>query len=229
MSGRFRIGGVVTSRLFDKMNPKPDGESPIVHRSGVVDAVNADGTVDLELSGVVVEDVAVLSGAVVAVDDVVQVAAWAGDLLVLGKSRLSNAPTGSWQAKARVSDDTGGTIANTETEEIGATIAIPTDWNTYALEADFNCDLLETGTLTGTRSVTFRLRLTDTAGALIKTNVVQLGQNAPNRFTVRSLGFLTGQGTTGNVVVIVSMECAVDNAQASWDNGTLIVTADRAG
>lgn len=78
-------------RLGEKLNPKPDGESAVRHRTGVVDAVNADGTVDLDLGGVVVPSVSVLDGASIAVADVVQIVAWSGDLLILGRAAVSAA------------------------------------------------------------------------------------------------------------------------------------------
>lgn len=71
-------------RLGEKLNPKPDGESAVRHRTGVVDAVNADGTVDLDLGGIVVPGVSVLNSASIEAASPVQVVAWAGDLLVLG-------------------------------------------------------------------------------------------------------------------------------------------------
>lgn len=71
-------------RIYEGFNPLPDGESPVRHRTGIVDVVNADGTVDLDLGGTIVPSVSVLEGASVAAGSVVQVIAWAGDLLVLG-------------------------------------------------------------------------------------------------------------------------------------------------
>jgi hypothetical protein len=73
-------------RLLGRLQPEEDGETPVRHRSGVVDAVNGDGTVDVEISGVAVTDVAVLDGAVAGVGDVVHVLTWGGDMLVLGKA-----------------------------------------------------------------------------------------------------------------------------------------------
>lgn len=72
------------TKLQEKLIPKPDGESPVRHRTGTVDAVNANGTVDLDLGGTVVPDVSVLAGSSVTVGQVVQVLVWAGDLLVIG-------------------------------------------------------------------------------------------------------------------------------------------------
>lgn len=75
--------------LLSRLEPKQDGESPVRHRTGVVDAVNSDGTVDLVISGETVSDVAVLAGVSAPLGETVQVAAWRGDLLVLGAIRPS--------------------------------------------------------------------------------------------------------------------------------------------
>lgn len=71
-------------RLF----PTPDGEGSMRHRSGIVTAVNADGTLDVTL-GTASVTVPALAGSVAAVGDTVHVAVWAGDLLALGRVRGS--------------------------------------------------------------------------------------------------------------------------------------------
>ena len=75
-------------KLLEKIDPKQDAEDVVRLRKGVVDAVNADGTVDLQLSGVPtpIPDVPVLEGAIVFVGQVVRVATSRGALLVLGGS-----------------------------------------------------------------------------------------------------------------------------------------------
>lgn len=73
-----------THRLLKGFNPVPDGESSLRHRTGTVSVVNSDGTVNLDLGGIVVPNVSVLNSAGVLAGDVVQVTAWAGDLLILG-------------------------------------------------------------------------------------------------------------------------------------------------
>lgn len=70
--------------VLQKLVPQKDGEPYTVHRGAVVDAVNADGTVDLTMSGVTVPRVPVLGGAGVWVGGTVSVLAWQGALLVLG-------------------------------------------------------------------------------------------------------------------------------------------------
>lgn len=71
-------------RLLSRLQPEPDGEPPVRHRTGVIVAANSDGTVDVELSGVVVAGVAALDGTVTGVGAVVHVLVWSGDMLVLG-------------------------------------------------------------------------------------------------------------------------------------------------
>lgn len=80
--------------VLQKLVPQKDGEPYTVHRSAVVDAVNADGTVDLVLSGVTVPGVPVLGGAGVWVGGTVSVLAWQGALLVLGSTQSAPGDTG---------------------------------------------------------------------------------------------------------------------------------------
>jgi len=72
--------------------PAPDGEPPMRHRLGVVTAVNADGTLTVDVDGVSLV-VSELEGAVASVDDVVQIAAWSGDSLALGRVQLATPKT----------------------------------------------------------------------------------------------------------------------------------------
>lgn len=78
--------------ILQKLVPQKDGEPYVVHRTALVDAVNSDGTVDVELSGVVVPNVPVLERALVLAGDVVQVLAWQGALLVLGRVETTSRP-----------------------------------------------------------------------------------------------------------------------------------------
>jgi hypothetical protein len=80
--------------VLQKLVPQKDGEPYTVHRSAVVAAVNAGGTVDLTMSGVTVPDVPVLGGATAPVGAVVSVLAWQGALLVLGEVATSVHDTG---------------------------------------------------------------------------------------------------------------------------------------
>ncbi len=72
------------TRLLNKIVPQPEGEDRTRLRVGVVDTVNADGTVDVFISGVMITDVACLESAPVAAGVVVQILSARGVLLVLG-------------------------------------------------------------------------------------------------------------------------------------------------
>lgn len=94
------------TRLLERLIPEPGGEDKLRLRTGVIAAVNAEGTVSLTLSGVTVTNVPVLNHVMVAVDAVVQVLSYRGSLLVIGstsgggkrilsKSSPQNTPTSS--------------------------------------------------------------------------------------------------------------------------------------
>lgn len=74
------------AQTLGELTPVPDGETAMRHRLGIVDTVNAGGTVDVDFDGTVVAGVAVLDGSPLNAGDVVQVAVWKGDLLVLGRT-----------------------------------------------------------------------------------------------------------------------------------------------
>lgn len=78
------------TQILARLEPNQDGEQPVRHRSAVVDAVNSNGTVDLDFDGTVIPGVSVLSGAWIDPGATVQVAVWRGDLLVLGMTRGSD-------------------------------------------------------------------------------------------------------------------------------------------
>lgn len=80
------------TKLLEKIRtPKVDGEDELRLRVALVAAVNANGTVDLTLSGVTVPGVPVLDGVAPAVGATVQVLSWLGALLVLGGSAAGSA------------------------------------------------------------------------------------------------------------------------------------------
>lgn len=81
------------TKLLAKLQPDPGGEDILRLRTGVVSAFNGNGTVDLLLSGVTVEDVPyLLTGGAIGVGAVVQVISYRGALLVLGPSGSTNQP-----------------------------------------------------------------------------------------------------------------------------------------
>jgi hypothetical protein len=77
-------GSIDYTKLLSKLDPKAGGEDVLRLRTGVIDAVNSDGTVDLNISGVIVPDTPVINGAVVEDEGAVQVLSYRGSLLVLG-------------------------------------------------------------------------------------------------------------------------------------------------
>lgn len=101
------------TRLRKKLIPEPDGEPNLILRTATVDAVNANGTVDLTMSsGVLIPGVPRLAGAYAPVDAVVQVLSLRGSLLVLGA--VNGGPAlGGLQAIKTGSVTTGPSPAST--------------------------------------------------------------------------------------------------------------------
>lgn len=83
------------SKIKKKLGGREDdGQDVLRLRTATVGAVNVDGTVDLVLSGVTVEDVSKIGSAVVDVGQEVQVMSYRGSLLVLGGTGVSSGVTG---------------------------------------------------------------------------------------------------------------------------------------
>lgn len=72
------------TKLIDRLQPQPDGETATKHRTGVVDAVNLDDTIDVTLGGVTIPSVRVVAGAMPIAGAVVHLLVWRGDLIALG-------------------------------------------------------------------------------------------------------------------------------------------------
>jgi hypothetical protein len=143
------------TRTLNRLEPAPDGESALRHRSAVVTAINSDGTVDIDLSGVAVVGVSSLVFA--GIGEVVQVVAWKGDLLVIGLPRTSQEPMPS-QLTDRATSSGGTAIGTVQTNILQASIDIPADWNTYDVEASVSCSLVDTsGATTGTTLITSKV------------------------------------------------------------------------
>lgn len=81
------------TKLLDKIDPQPGGEDTLRLRTGIVDAINVDGTLDVEISKVVVPNVPRMDNLVVAVGQSVQVLSYRGALLVMGRSATSSVGT----------------------------------------------------------------------------------------------------------------------------------------
>jgi len=122
----------------------------------------------------------------------------------------------------------GSTISTTEAVEQTLTITIPGTWASYDLEALVEADILVSGTLTGVRTVTTRLRLGATvAGPQIGRADVHLAVSAPNRLRVPVYAPLVGETTTGSISVVYTTEIPADNGQTSYANFVGTLTAWR--
>lgn len=72
------------TKLINQLDPEPDGEDSLKPRTAIVDAVNANGTLNIILSGVVVPNVPRLASVAPVVGDAVQVQVSRGSMLVIG-------------------------------------------------------------------------------------------------------------------------------------------------
>lgn len=109
-----KASNVDLTRLIQKLDPRPDGQDKAQLRTGTVDAVNADGTLDVVLSGVVVPDVPKLASVGGAVGSVVQVQVYRGSMLVVGVTTPALAPVGAVLGTPKTSalDGTASTLTN---------------------------------------------------------------------------------------------------------------------
>lgn len=80
------------TRLLEKLDPRKDGESYTTLRAAPIAAINADGTIDITLSGVTVSAVPVVgSTSSFVVGRTAQVLTYKGALLALGQTAGSSA------------------------------------------------------------------------------------------------------------------------------------------
>lgn len=84
--------GLDVTKLIEKLDPRPGGQDKVQLRTGTVDAVNGDGTLDVVLSGVVVPDVPRLASVGALVGDAVQVQVYRGSMLVVGLAASQPTP-----------------------------------------------------------------------------------------------------------------------------------------
>ena len=137
---------------------------------------------------------------------------------------------GQWHpVTAEAQDLTGSTISTTEAVEMTATLSIPANWAGYKIHALFSGSVRESGTLTAARAITGRIRLTNAAGAVLGNNTVVL-DSAPTigeRTGLPITGFITGKTATGSIPFVFTTEIPADTGQATYSNGTLLVTAYR--
>jgi hypothetical protein len=101
------------TKILKKIVPEKDGETPAHLRTGVVSAVNANGTVDILMSGVTVPGVPRLAEATVQVGATVQILASRGSLLVIGQAMGSGRSNGAGLWTRAQSNSAQGSIGNT--------------------------------------------------------------------------------------------------------------------
>lgn len=126
------------SKIKEKLNPTPDGQDVTRLRTGVVTAVNANGTVDITLSGVTMSGVPRLIGATVVVGQAVQIASYRGSLLVLGGVESSATPSaGLGFVNGNGTNAGSGTIGATEVLILSVTATRPYQTGrAYRFQAD---------------------------------------------------------------------------------------------
>lgn len=190
------------TRLHQRLQPKPDGESAVRHRTGVVNAVNPDGTVDLDLGGVVVPDVCTLAGSFVGVGAAVQTLAWAGDMLVIGG-------VGAAETIVYARAETVAAVAVAQspaTVVASAVLAVPTDWNTYDIEAFYQFDANDSsGGSTGVAVLIAAVTALDGTifGQLLNQEMVNTDTLDVQHFAGAT--FIEGETTTGNRTVTLEV------------------------
>ncbi len=109
--------------LLDKLQPDPGGESTVRIRVGTVDAVNADGTLDITMSsGVLVSGVPKLANAYAPDGANVQMISQRGSLLVIGAVAASDV-SGEWTDLTFAANFTNnGTGYNAGYKKVGSTV-----------------------------------------------------------------------------------------------------------
>lgn len=126
------------SKIKEKLNPTPDGQDVTRLRTGVVTAVNANGTVDITLSGVTMSGVPRLIGATVVVGQAVQIASYRGSLLVLGGVESSATPSaGLGFVNGNGTNAGSAAVGTTETLLLSVTATRPYQpGRAYRIDAD---------------------------------------------------------------------------------------------
>lgn len=124
------------TKILEKLNPSSDGEDYLRLRSGIVMAINTDGTVDVQISGVTIVGVQRIADASLAVGAVVQILSYRGGLLVLGRTASSDASSGLglW---ARVSS-----IVDSAAIPTSFTTVLTTPVRTFVRNRVYDCRML---------------------------------------------------------------------------------------
>jgi hypothetical protein len=114
-------------KLLAKLMPEPGGEDVARMRVGIVDAVNADGTVNLGIAGIIVPSIARLANAPMVAGTVVNVISYRGSLLILGPSASSaNTLVQVSTHQVACTVDTTGALSPTFTDITGMTFGFVT-------------------------------------------------------------------------------------------------------
>ena len=132
------------TKLRKKLIPEPDGEPPVVMRTGTIDAVNSDGTVDVEMSsGIILPDIPRLASAGVAVGVVVNIISFRGSLLVIGPSASNGYQFPAMQAGTALASTVGSSTGFTtavvfpDAYPVGVTPHVRLDHNDGTATAQF--------------------------------------------------------------------------------------------
>lgn len=102
--------------LLKKLTPDRDGEPHTHLRTGVVAAINSDGTLDITMSsGVLVPDVPKLAGAYAPVGAAVQMISFRGVLLVIGATSDNTSSGPMYRANTTIRTSVSSSVTTTET------------------------------------------------------------------------------------------------------------------
>jgi hypothetical protein len=188
-------GSIDYNKLLAKLDPQPGGEDTARMRTGIVDAVNANGTVDLAISGIVVPDVPRLEGSVAAVNTVVQVISYRGSLLVIGSvAPNNNADAGQMVAYVGNDTDSSAGVSGAETAILTITGVPIVSGTAYRVWAEFHC----APSVASIGSVRLREGVT-VAGAMVREIYAEFpnptGATAGNHFLLSSRWVAASTGT----------------------------------
>jgi hypothetical protein len=162
------------SEIRKKIASPADGQDVVRLRVGTISAVNADGTLDVTISGIVVPSVPRLQGSPLAVGEVVQLTSYRGSLMVLGTTGTDALTYGN-EPFVRASA-TSDSSAITSTEAVVLTLASRTykagrayiAWSgggqAYSANSAFSSWNVKKGTTTGGATVISYPRQSNGAG-----------------------------------------------------------------
>jgi hypothetical protein len=110
-----------------------------------------------------------------------------------------------------------GVIVTSEAVEDSITIAIPSSWGGYYLEAQGIMEITETTAMSSDITIEIRVRSgTGTGGTILSTVTVGVGQAVPdNTVPVPVYAYLASQSTTGNVSMAVTSQASGESGKMS--------------